>query len=256
MMTTTHIKAQLVLRQRPTNQSPVMYQTWKELLFLHWEMPISVLQAALPPSLEIDTFGGKAYVAIVPFFMRDIRPAYLPAVPGISNFMETNVRTYVRDKKGNPGVWFYSLDANQPLAVEIARRWYNLPYQHAKMNWDRLSSTEAIIYRTKRQHDQTKIVSTFQYQPIGEVFFAKEGTLEFFLAERYLLYAWDARHQQLLSGRVYHQPYPLVEANLKNWDSRLIELNNLPNPGREPDHVLYSPGVKVEVFATTRVENH
>jgi hypothetical protein len=80
----------------------------------------AAIQATLPEGLFVDTFGGTAYLGIVPFFMRNIRPRCLPAVPGISNFMELNLRTCVFDRSGVPGVWFYSLDANQWLAVRIA----------------------------------------------------------------------------------------------------------------------------------------
>ena len=121
---------------RPTGR-PVMYQQWSDLLFLHWEYSAAVIQATLPEGLFVDTFGGKAYLGVVPFFMRNIRPRFLPAVPGISDFMEMNLRTYVHNRAGIPGVWFYSLDANQWLAVKIARRFFHLPYEHAEMKSSR-----------------------------------------------------------------------------------------------------------------------
>ena len=71
-----------------------MYQQWRDLLFLHWAYPVAAIQATLPDGLFVDTFGGRAYLGIVPFFMQKIRPRFLPAVPGISDFMELNVRTY------------------------------------------------------------------------------------------------------------------------------------------------------------------
>ena len=138
----------LAARLRPAGR-PVMYQEWRDLLFLHWEYSVAAIQATLPDGLFVDTFGGKAYLGIVPFFMRNIRPRFLPAVPGISNFMEMNLRTYVYDRAGVPGVWFYSLDANQPLAVRIARRLFHLPYEHAKMKSSR-TSAGAIRYESVR----------------------------------------------------------------------------------------------------------
>ena len=131
------VPQRLAARVRPVG-NPVMYQQWRELLFLHWEFPIAELQRTLPEGLFVDTFADKAYLGVVPFFMRNIRPRFLPAVPGISNFMEMNLRTYVYDRAGVPGVWFYSLDANQWLAVKIARRVFHLPYEHAEMNSSRM----------------------------------------------------------------------------------------------------------------------
>lgn len=81
-----------------------MYQEWRDLLSLHWEYSVAAVQATLPDGLFVDAFGGKTYLGLVPFFMRNIRPRFLPAVPGISNFMELNLRTYVYDRSGVPGV--------------------------------------------------------------------------------------------------------------------------------------------------------
>jgi len=48
---------------------PVGYQRWNHLLFLHWPVPPALVQATLPRGLQVDTFGGDAYVGIVPFAM-------------------------------------------------------------------------------------------------------------------------------------------------------------------------------------------
>ncbi len=93
-----------------------MYQNWRNLLFLHWEYDVEAIQSTLPEGLRVDTFAGKAYLGIVPFFMEDVHPRFFPTIPGLSDFQEVNVRTYVSDHRGIPGVWFYSLDANQWLA--------------------------------------------------------------------------------------------------------------------------------------------
>ena len=92
------------LRERPKKKSPVMFQTWDDLLFLHWDVDPDQLQRTLPDGLKVDTFEGKAYLGIIPFYMKNIRPRWFPCVPYISNFLECNVRTYVYDEKGNPGV--------------------------------------------------------------------------------------------------------------------------------------------------------
>src|SRR5690606_19660805 len=106
------------------------------LLFAHWHVDPALVQATLPTGLYVDTYEGHAYLGIVPFAMERVRPARLPALPWFSSFLELNVRTYVHDADGRPGVWFYSLDCNQPLAVTYARWRYHLPYQHARMAAD------------------------------------------------------------------------------------------------------------------------
>ncbi len=122
----------LLLRERPA-APVVMHQRWRALLFAHWRIDPDAIQKTLPVGLHVDTCDGSAWLGVVPFFMDAVRPAFLPALPWLSWFQELNVRTYVHDEKGVPGVWFYSLDCNQPLAVAIARTLFHLNYRHAAM---------------------------------------------------------------------------------------------------------------------------
>src|SRR5688572_14180894 len=124
----------LEARQRPINSFSIMKQKWRNLLFLHWAIEPHLVQSTLPKGLTVDIFKDKAYIGISPFWLEDVRPRFFPPVPGISNFFEINVRTYVHDETGLPGVWFYSLDANQFLAVTLARIFYGLPYRYCEIN--------------------------------------------------------------------------------------------------------------------------
>ena len=155
-----------------------MYQSWRDLLFLHWEYAIAAIQATLPDGLFVDTFDGKAYLRIVPFFMRNVRPRFLPIVPGLSHFMELNLRTYVYDRSGVPGVWSCSLDANQGLAVKIARRLFQLPYQFARMTSSRTESA-GISYGSSRMGSSDEQASHFQYACGAELPPASAASLSF-----------------------------------------------------------------------------
>jgi len=229
-----------------------MRQQWRDLLFLHWTFPVEVIQATLPPGLWVDTFAGQAYLGVVPFFMRNIRPRFLPAVPGISNFLEMNLRTYVHDRAGTPGVWFYSLDACQRLAVAVARRFFHLPYIYAEMN-SSLLANGGISYRVVRHHTgRPQNAGDFEYRVGAALPVADPGSLEFFLVERYRLFAYG--RGQLWSGAVHHQPYPLYQAEVGRWTDELLALNGFTSPGRPPDHVIMSPGVDVSVYPLGRVK--
>lgn len=237
-------------RLRPAGRV-VMYQQWRDLLFLHWEYSAEVIQSTLPEGLSVDTFEGRAYLGVVPFFMRNIRPRFLPAVPGISDFLEMNLRTYVRDRAGVPGVWFYSLDANQWLAVKIARHLFHLPYEHAKM---RATRTEGgrIHFESRRAGalgDNGRCV--FDYAAGEALPPQTRGSLEYFLAERYLLYS--SAPDGLRRGAVHHEPYPLRRAELAEWDENLLPMNGFSPTGRPPDHVLLSRGVDVAIYPLERV---
>jgi uncharacterized protein YqjF (DUF2071 family) len=110
----------------------VMWQSWLDLLFLHWPIRSDELRVLIPPQLELDLFEGTAYVGLVAFTMTGVRPRGLPAVPGLSRFHETNLRTYVRVADRDAGVWFFSLDAGSAVAVRLARSLFHLPYHDAQ----------------------------------------------------------------------------------------------------------------------------
>jgi uncharacterized protein len=239
------LSQRLALRELP-KQPHVMHQRWQDLLFLHWACDASRIQQRLPPGLHVDTFDGQAWIAVVPFFMRGIRPRFCPPVPGISDFLELNLRTYVHDEEGRAGVWFDSLDCDQRLAVWTARTLFHLPYQHATM-----SATQTddgwIQYQSQRQGSVHR--SEFRYRLHASSRLAEPGSLEFFLAERYLLFADTPRGRRV--GRVHHSPYALCEVDLEAWDDELFRLNGYPLPGRRPDHVMGSKGVDVTVYPLT-----
>ena len=129
----------LAMRKRPAG-SPILFQSWHKLLFLHWAIPESALRPHLPDRLAIDTFDGKAWVGLTPFTIRDARPIFTPSIPWLSHFHEINVRTYV-SLDGVPGVWFFSLDANNFIAVKVARTIFHLPYQTARITLEQQDKT-------------------------------------------------------------------------------------------------------------------
>lgn len=200
------------------------------------------VQATLPPGLTVDAYEGRAWLAIVPFAMQGVRPRFCPAVPGLSNFLELNVRTYVRDAQGRPGVWFYSLDCNQPVAVWAARTFFRLPYFEAFMAED--VSGGRIRYESRRRTHAEP--SRFEYSPRGEVQPAREGSLEAFLVERYRLFA--AGHNGLQSGLVWHLPYGIQAADMREWSIEPLREAGFALENHPPDHALYAPGVDVQIY--------
>ena len=233
----------LAQRERPTG-FPVMKQRWAGLGFFHWKADPDAIAARLPAGLHVDTYGGDAYLGIVPFFMQRIRPVGFPPLPWLSWFHELNLRTYVFDENGNPGVWFFSLDCNQSIAVEIARRTFNLPYEHAAMSSTITDGT--INYRSRRKASALP-EADFTYALPSSPKPAEPGSLEWFLVERYLLYSADKRGK-LHTGRVHHSPYLIEPMPSATCSTIPFALNGFPEPETSPVSMLSASPVNVTVF--------
>jgi hypothetical protein len=228
-----------------------MRQEWHQLLFLHWEVSPEAVQARLPRGLTVDCFEGKTYLGLVPFTMRNVRPVWAPAVPWLSHFHETNVRVYVRESSGRAGVYFFSLEAANPIAVELARGLFKLPYHGAKMTMHQDSSQ--IRYTSERRsHPPLPAHCRVVYgpQPGTALGAAPPGTLEHFLIERYTLFSEAGG--RLFSGQVAHPPYQFQPATFSDLDQTLTHAAGfaLDTP---PLLAHYSPGVKVDIYPLTPV---
>jgi len=261
-------------------KSWVMSMQWHNLLFVHYPVPGNLLRPYIPAGLIIDTFHGNAYVAVVPFVMRHVRPRSVPSVPWVSFFPEINLRTYVTalDQDRKPGVWFFSLDAHNPLAVRIARALFHLPYFDASMRAeggeqpqdqpqqnqsqeavsksqqvstdDRIhASTTAeerwLYYKSVRQQRGNKIGFEGSYRPTGAPFYAQTGSLEHFLVERYCFYSCDA-DGRIYRGDIQHQPWPLQTAELELTHNSLHEPWDIPLTGEPLLH--YGHHLNVRAF--------
>ena len=155
----------------------------------------------------------------------------MPPLRGTSAFPELNVRTYVR-VAGKPGVWFFSLDAQSPLAVAAARRWFHLPYFRAQMSLTR-APNGTIHYRSKRTHRNASAAELrVKYKPVGEVFQAAPGTIDHFLVERYCLYA--ARARRIYRGEIDHAPWPLQPAEAEIETNTMAFASGIILPGQQP----------------------
>ena len=227
----------------------LLRMVWNDLAFLHWRVDAGRLRGAVPAGLDLETFDGSAWLGVVPFRMTGVGPRGLPALPGVSAFPELNVRTYVANG-GRHGVWFFSLDAGDRLAVRAARRSFFLPYHDARMTCERRG--DAVAYRSVRtERGQPRATFVGRYEPTGPVFRAPEGSLEAFLTDRLCLFAADPGGR-LFRGDVEHPPWPLQAARVE------VEENSMAVPlgialDRAPDHALFARRVDVTAATLVRV---
>lgn len=261
----------LSIRSRPSGL-PLMHQNWGKLLFMHWAIDPELLRPLIPSQLSIDTFDGSAWIGEIPFTMWGIRASFLPPIPGTSAFHELNVRTYVH-WNGVPGVWFFSLDAAQSLAVWGARTFYHLPYFNAEMSLAQDGNT--IDYSSRRTDALTfgeffaaeaadipgsSNAERFRNYPsaelnaswtIGEPLAqASPGSVEFFLTERYCLYSVHRR--RLYRSRIFHEPWPLRKAELNAHRSTMVESLGIAAPQGTP-LLHYAEAIAVDIWPLKRV---
>lgn len=209
-------------RSYPPPSTPwIMTQCWDELLFAHWRVSKHHMASLIPQEFEVDTYDQSAWIGIVPFVMRKVRFAKTPYLPYISEFLELNVRTYIK-YKGTPGVYFFSLDASNPLAVDGARITYSLPYFNARMRKRQLDGW--FFYESlrddKRGADcQLKVL----YRPIGQNFDATKDPhgLPYFLTERYRLFT--KKGDDVYKAEVHHAPWPLQPAEAQFKANTMLE---------------------------------
>lgn len=211
-----------------------MTQTWTDLLFAHWAVPPARLSRLLPPGLTLDTYAGSAWLGIVPFRMRNVGVRGWTPLPGVATFPELNVRTYVRvgDK---PGVYFFSLDASNPIAVAAARL-LGLPYFPAAM--DMATAGHDVSYRSRRRLGPAATWSS-RYRPVGEASEPPAGSLNYFLTERYCLYAPSVRGR-LRRLEIHHPPWRLHQAHAEIGANTMTRSLALPELSSQPDLLHYS----------------
>lgn len=234
------------LRARP-DSSPVMFQRWSHLLFLHWAWDPAAIQATLPPGLFVDTHENRAYLGVVPFWMDAVRPRFCPCAPGLSWFLELNLRTYVHTADGTPGVWFYSLDCNNRVAVALARSLFSLPYVFAQQHGRRPPTPAGLAHFQSQRPGGVENRFAYAAEHARAFAPARPGSLEFFLVERYLLFS-RRRSGRLSVGRVWHPPYSIAPAAVTMAETSLFSDNGFVAPARPADHALVSPGVDVSIF--------
>ncbi len=235
------------LEHRPwplPSRSWTMGQTWEDLLFAHWRVPAETLAPRLPAGLELDTFDGSAWLGVTPFKLTGLRLRGLPPLPGTASFLELNVRTYAT-AEGKPGIWFFSLDAANSVAVELARRMYKLPYHRARMTAGRRA--DWIAYDAVRADEPGRAFAG-RYRALGEPRTDAKSDLEAFLTERYCLYTTDERGA-LVRAEIHHLPWPLQDAELE------LELNTMPPVALpdEPPLCHFSRQLDVVVWPLERV---
>ena len=223
----------------------VWRQSWRDLLFAHWPMDAALLQPLVPAPLKVQEFDGTSWVGVVPFRMAGVMRRPLPDLPWLSAFPELNVRLYV-EHQGKPGVWFLSLDATNPLAVWAARRYFHLPYFHARIGIR--TDGDVVRYTSRRKENQPVLEAS--YRPTSAPYESEPGTLEHWLTERYCLYA-RSPDGAIWRSDVHHVPWPLQAAEAEISQNTYLSSHGLSVVGR-PRHLHFARRIDVVIWKAIR----
>lgn len=231
------------------SQNWIMRQTWRNLLFLHWPIPVEKLRPFIPASLKIDTFRGSAWLGVILFVIEGIYPRAVSTLSLVRKFPEINLRTYVKCKD-KPGIYFLSIDVGNWASLRLAKRWYRLPYHSAKISFKKEGSSFSCQSNRKGRAD-IPIIFQGKYAPQSNVFFPKEGTVEHWLTERYCLYSTN-NGVDIYCAEVHHRPWPLQAALAE------ISANTLFTPFdfdlyEEKPLAHYSKGIDSLIFNSKRI---
>jgi uncharacterized protein YqjF (DUF2071 family) len=228
----------------------IMEQRWNNLLFAHWPVAPDVIRALVPRTLPLDLYDGTAWVSVTPFYLNNLRPRGLPALPWVSEFPEINVRTYVT-LGGKAGIYFFSLDAGSALAVLGARMTYHLPYFRAEMSV-RTTEDGMIAYHARRTHrGAPPAVFSARYRPAGAMFRSAPDSLDHWLTERYCLYAVDSVGQ-IYRAEIHHVPWPLQPAEAQIDQNTMALAAGIALP-TQPPRLTFSSRLDVLVWAPSRM---
>jgi hypothetical protein len=231
-----------------------MAQRWNDLLLAHWPVPAASLASLVPEGLQVDTCQGSAWLGVVPFWTDHIKLRGIPLIPGARRFPELNLRTYVTDAHtGTPGVYFFSLDAGNLLAVALARTFYRLPYYWAEMDFSQRSEREFEFY-SRRRMTQPPVVFHARYRGLGptrRLAESRPGSLEYFLTERYCLFSRN-REGQPVRANIHHTPWQLEEAEAEIEHNDLAAAIGIRLPD-QPPVLHYSRRLAVYVWQMERL---
>ena len=218
---------------------PALEMEWRDVFFASYPVDPETVATRLPDRLDVDTFGGDAYLSAVPFRVCDIRPTGLPAALGLTT-PELNLRTYVTCD-GAPGIYFFSLDAGDLFGVVGARLCNQLPYYYADTTYDR--GTETRFRSSRRTPGARALVFDASYGPAGETDQPAPGTLAAFLVERYR-YFTEGSDGAVRYADIEHEPWTVRNGRWTVRQNGLFRANGFTQPGSEPV-LLHSRGVSV-----------
>ena len=229
---------------------PLLLQQWRDVAFIHWRYDAAEVDELLPPGLAADTFDGSAWVGLTPFKVEGFRAPMMPSVPRLSEFPETNLRTYVVGPDGRDGIWFFTLEADSAATTALARTAVGVPYRWADMS---VEKADGEVRYVSQRRGATSVGHRITVRPGRELGPRPPGDLVDWLTGRWR--AWSRVAGRLVTVPVEHEPWPLFDATAPDFEETLRSDAGLTD-GSDPAHLLFSPGVSPKFGWSTGIRSH
>jgi uncharacterized protein YqjF (DUF2071 family) len=234
-MTTKEILRYTSHRNVPIPNGPwLIFQSWREVVFLHWQLPAAILEPYVPRhrSLQLDYFDNTCWISLICFRVAHARIRGLPPLPGTSSFFEINLRMYVTCNN-SPGVVFLDIHSDNSL-INLLNRMIHLPYSKGN-----ISSKEKNQYRYTDPGAADKNIVELNFsrlpaQPLSQ--------LDKWLTERY--YAFQPAGKSVWQFPIHHAQWPLQAISLTDATVS-YKWQDIALYGKELHTAHYSKGVDV-----------
>jgi hypothetical protein len=207
---------------------------WADTLFIHFRFDPTFLQPRIP--LELDIFEGSAFISLVAFTQRRLRPRWGgPATEMLSTPLAQhaflNLRTYVR--QGNQrGIYFMAEWISNRLAVLIGPAMYGLPYRLGRLDYR--TSVGRLSRRVRAESGEFFCRASWDGAAAARI--CPAGSEAEFLLERYA--AFTLRDGVLRKFQIAHAPWRQTAAEVRVDRSDLLGVALPP-----PCAAHYSPGL-------------
>lgn len=233
-----------IAQWKQRREAPLMVSDWDRTLMIHYEVDPAALQPQVP--FPLDVYDGRAYVSLVAFTLRKLRPHRLPEglqalLRPVSEHGFLNLRTYVRVGK-RIGIYFLAEWLPNRLSILLGPPMYGLPYRYGQLDYQHDHEHGRLDGRVDPGDEPDPLVYRYRGAPLEDFAPAPHGTLDEFLLERYTAFTERGRVHRRFD--IWHKPWPQVRVEgLDLIDDRLTQHTGPWREAARPITAHYSPGV-------------
>jgi uncharacterized protein YqjF (DUF2071 family) len=209
-------------RMRSAWGEPMFYADWLRAVFIHFEVDASALQRAVP--LELDLYEGRAYVSLVAFTMRGMRPCLggrLGALlfKPIATHEFLNVRAYVKHN-GEAGIHFLAEWLANPLSVKLGPPLFGLPYRRGRFDYQHRHEDGSLAGLVSEPDGSARLEYHAEIDTETSFRPCDADSRDEYLMERYTAFTKCFSWRRYF--RIWHPPWPQVRVEIEVPEMSLL----------------------------------